>query len=311
MTKRKHPRFVAHQRVELNVHDRNELRDVWMADISKGGLFVQTDEPPALRDQVSVSLSTPDGVVTLGAEVVHVLDRATADRVGATPGVGLQFTNLDTQQRKAIESYVEGLSSALSDAEHGTGRPSVDSHAVIEVMKQVLKGFEEEDLYGAIGVPPLASDEEIDSRLRKVMRLLELSGEGLSAAQLSRAKHVRNLVRRLGALLLNPDRRLDYDLRHGYLFPRERLAVADEPERNRIRRMWHRNNPDAMPQAEKYASLAVRYEGVMKYKEAIDAATEALKHDPFNYDMWKAIDTWWERLQLADQPLELPDSMDD
>ena len=306
MTKRQHPRFVAQQRVELTVHDRNELRDVWMADISKGGLFVRTDAPPALREQVSVSLSTPDGVVTLAAEVVHVQDKATADRVGAAPGVGLQFTDLDAHQRQAIESYVEGLSSALSAPPPEPARRSVDAEAIVEIMKQVLQGFESEDLYGAIGVPPLASNEEIDSRLRKVLRLLELSGDGLSAAQQSRASHVRNLVRRVGALLLNPDRRLDYDLRHGHLFPRERLAVADEHERNRIRRTWHRNNPQAMPQAEKHASLAVRYEGVMKYKEAIDAATEALKYDPFNYDLWQAVDTWSERLRLADQALQPP-----
>ncbi len=303
--RRQHPRFVTSQRVELQAGNRNALRALWMADISKGGLFVETDDPPPLRQPVSVTLSTEDGELTLSAEVVHILDTAAAAGGGGKPGVGLQFVDLDAQTRRRIEAYVEGLSEALDVAATApAARTGADSHAVLEVIKRVLQGFEQEDLYGAIGVPPLASNEEIEVRLRKIGRLLEGSTETLTAAQASRAAHVRGLVRRLGALLLHPDRRLDYDLRHGHLFPRERLAIADDTERERLRRVWHRNQPQALALAEKHVSLAVRYEGVMKYKEAVEAANEALKHDPFNHELWKALDTWQERLNLAEQRIE-------
>ena len=302
--KRRHPRFVTRQSVELHAEDRNDLRNVWVADISKGGLFVETDDPPPIRSRVEVAIQTPDGVIKLAAEVVHVVDRDQAASFGARPGVGLQFVDLDAKLRTAIEAYVEGLSNTLTD-DVKPSRPQTNQKAVIAVIKRVMKGFENEDIYAALGVPPLASTKEVEVRASEVLRLLETGGDALAAAQATRAAHVRGLVRKASALLLDPVRRLDYDLRHGHLYPRERLAIADEAEQQRLRQVWHHQNPDAMPQAEKHVNLALRYEGVMKYKEAIEQAHEALRYDPFNSDLWTALDTWEQRLRLSEEPLEL------
>lgn len=303
--KRRHPRFVARQSVELLAEDRNDLRQVWVADISKGGLFVETDDPPPLRSKLQVAIQTPDGVIRLSAEVVHVLDTDTATAAGAKPGVGLQFVDLDADYRTAIEAYVEGLSQTLTEVTEPPPPPT-DQKAVMAVIKRVMQGFEDEDLYAALGMPPLASTREIEVRVGEVIRLLNGATDALGAAQATRASHVQHLVRKASALLLHPDRRLDYDLRHGHIYPRERLAVADENERQLMRQAWHRNNPDALAMAEKHANLAARYEGVMKYKDAVVQAEKALEFDPFNPELWAALDTWQERLRLSEQPLEAP-----
>lgn len=303
MAKRRHQRFVTHQRVELKADDRNALREAWVTDISKGGLFVQTDAPPPLRARVEVTLETPDGSVGLTGEVVHIIDVETATRNRTMPGVGLQFVDLDGVRKTAIEAYVEGLASTLAAV---TPPPApadgaADTGDVIDIIKQVLDGFEKEDVYASIGVSALAPQETIEARLHAIGDLLARTPTGLTAGQASRMAHVRTLVRRLGAMLLDPDRRLDYDIRHGHLDPEIQLGRATPEQRVQLRASWHRLNPKAMPQAEKHANLALRYEGVMKYEEAIRAAREALKFDPFNEDLWRAIHTWQNRLQLMSE----------
>ena len=305
MVTRQHPRFVAHQRVALTAGNRNELRQLWMTDISKGGLFVETDDPPPLRTQVVVHLETPDGAAQLSAEVVHVLDPETARAMNTAAGVGLQFVDLDDRHRKAIEDYVEGLVEALVPT-HDLSQPLADEAAVIAVMKQVLRGFEQEDLYAALGLDPLASDREVQNKITELVKILSVAAPGLTAAQASRATHARNLVRRSGAMFADPERRLDYDLRHGHIFARERLATSTPAEQERLRKIWHRNNSEALAQAQKHASLALRYEGVMKYREAIEAATQALQYDPFNSELWSAVDTWEARLRLEQQTVGDP-----
>ena len=306
MVHRRHPRFVTEQQVELEAEDRNELRAVWMTDISKGGLFVETDDPPPLRTRVVVGIETPEGRLELAAEVVHIVAASSAARLGINPGVGLQFVDLSQERQRMIEAYVEGLTTGPLPPETNEVVEN-DQQRVIAVMKAVLAGYETEDLYRAIDIDPMASDDEVAARITEMSDVLNAPAPGLSAAQQSRARHVQSLLRRIRALLTNPDRRLDYDLRHGHLFPRHRLAEADPAGRERLRRIWHRNNPGALPQAEKHASLALRYEGVMKYREAIEAATEALKYDPFNEDIWRAVDTWKARQQLQEESFDSRD----
>lgn len=308
MATRRHLRFVTHQKVELRADDRNDLRLVWMTDISKGGLFVETNDPPPMRQRVTVTLQTPDGAVPLAAEVVHIVDAENAARMGASPGVGLQFVNLDADLREAIQAYVEGLSAALIIEDAPASATTDNLISVMAVIRQVLDGFEQEDVYAALQIEPTSSAEAIERRIDDLLAQLHAADGRLTAAQASRASHVRNLLRRVQAMMSSAERRFDYDLRHGHLNPRARMEDAQPHERARLRQLWHRHYPQAMGEAEKYASLALRYEGVMKYQEAIESARKALDSDPFNYELWLAIDTWQARLDLEhdDGELELP-----
>ncbi len=297
--KRRHLRFVTRDRVELAAGDRNALRQVWMTDISKGGLFVATDDPPGLRQRVEVRLETPDGALKLFAEVVHILSPDDAERFGTSAGVGLQFIDLDPDCRNAIESYVEGLAAELQRATDS--KPSTSPAADVQaITKQVLQGFEQGDLYAALGVDGWVSQRDIEARVAELCALLQAT-EGLTTAQASRVTLTRGLVRRIAVVLGDPERRLDYDFRHGHLYPQERLSSLDEPERTRLRKTWHRYHPTALSQAEKHASLALRYEGIMKYREASEEAKAALRYDPFNVELWDALQTWTARIQLIEE----------
>lgn len=275
---------------------RNELRPMWMTDLSKGGLFVETDDPPPLRHRVTVFLHTPEGTLELGAEVVHVLDADRAARAGQRAGVGLQFVDLDSDRRRNLEGYVEGLVDALAEATAAI-EASADAERIVLLVKQIHQGFEQEDLYAALGLEGSTTTEEIRRRIDAMATELRAPCPSLSAAQASRRAHALRLLRRIGAMMTDTLRRFDYDLRHGHEYPRHRLAEAGESDQKALRQEWHRRHPEALVKAEEHAKTAIKYAAVLKYEEAIGAAKEALVHDPFNPELWRATETWREAFE--------------
>ena len=90
-TQRKYPRLVGDRLAQIELAHREELRQLWVRDISKGGVFVETEEPPPTGTKLEVRLLTPDGLVSLHGQVVHVVDNESAQRFNMPLGVGLQF----------------------------------------------------------------------------------------------------------------------------------------------------------------------------------------------------------------------------
>lgn len=80
---RQAPRFDT--MLEVRFDDPAKLEPDWATDISHGGMFIATDNPPDLRERINVRLALPQGELTLGAEVVHRIIS------GSRPGVGVQF----------------------------------------------------------------------------------------------------------------------------------------------------------------------------------------------------------------------------
>jgi uncharacterized protein (TIGR02266 family) len=77
-------------------------------NISKGGLFIKTPKPCALRDLVEVVLLLPgreEGISCLG-EVAHVVSPAEATEDNPS-GMGLQLRDLDELTREKIEQFIE------------------------------------------------------------------------------------------------------------------------------------------------------------------------------------------------------------
>ena len=87
--------------LDVRIDTLAELAAQYAADISKGGFFVATDSPPALRSRLRLHLTLPNGeVLTLPAEVVHrVLS-------GPRVGVGLQLVDLKAQTFAPIEALL-------------------------------------------------------------------------------------------------------------------------------------------------------------------------------------------------------------
>lgn len=86
----------------------NEFVQHYATDISQGGMFIVTDDPPELMSDIEVQMSLPEGHdVMLRAQVVHVIDKAQAERDGRPAGIGVQFLNLDAMRKAQIHQLVE------------------------------------------------------------------------------------------------------------------------------------------------------------------------------------------------------------
>jgi uncharacterized protein (TIGR02266 family) len=77
------------------------------SNISRGGIFIQTDDPPPIDTAVQVELNLPDdpAPVTTNAVVVH---RQLAVG-GKLPGVGVQFVDSGDDFRERIDRYMDSL----------------------------------------------------------------------------------------------------------------------------------------------------------------------------------------------------------
>ncbi len=94
--------------VQLRVRFRNvrELQAEYANNLSRGGMFIRTDKPPALNERIEVHIELPDGdLVSSRAVVVH-----RSPPGGRAPaGVGVQFIDAVDRFRERIDRYMDSL----------------------------------------------------------------------------------------------------------------------------------------------------------------------------------------------------------
>lgn len=80
-------------------------------NISRGGIFIVTDNPPPLRETVELSVELPDGkpAVKTQAEVVHCVTADQARATGRVAGAGLQFIGGSDEFRQRLDACIEAL----------------------------------------------------------------------------------------------------------------------------------------------------------------------------------------------------------
>lgn len=288
---RQHPRFVNPAEILVETVGREELRSLWMSDISRGGMFVRTEYAPPMRARVQVTLRTPEGTLTLEAEVVHVLPPSEARAYGRDPGVGLQFVNLSDEKREAIERYVDGVATSVEEAvPPPTG--DLDRQTLLSEAQTFLQRFEEDDLYGALEVSPLVSTPELAERVKALLSHFS-TNRGFRPAQAARMNHAKTILKKVAVLMLDEQRRLEYDFRHGLALAEDRLALGPTPEELQLMRAtWHRIFDGNWAEAARFAAEALRREAARDLDGAIQAAQTALGLDPFNLELRAAIGRW-------------------
>ena len=105
---RRDKRFASPSGLVVRCESWGEFVERYASDISQGGMYILTDEPPTILSEVDVTLQLPEGhEIQLRASVVHVIDAERAALEGRQPGVGVQFVNLDAPRRAQIYQLVE------------------------------------------------------------------------------------------------------------------------------------------------------------------------------------------------------------
>ncbi len=85
-----------------------ELVGEFAENISKGGLFVHSEDPPALDEEINLKLMIPclERSIEIRAKVVHRISRAEAAEYGVLAGFGTEFIDLTPAHRAQIEKLV-------------------------------------------------------------------------------------------------------------------------------------------------------------------------------------------------------------
>jgi len=107
--RRAFPRYNAHFAVRFATVQDFVLE--YAANISAGGVFVHTAEPPPLKTVVRVVMELPGGGPAVPARglVVHRVSREDAEQRGTLPGVGVQFLDADDAFRERIDAAIEHI----------------------------------------------------------------------------------------------------------------------------------------------------------------------------------------------------------
>ena len=113
---REHHRVKA--RLSLKLKFEGNAKKALLNDISKGGLFLETDEDFNLTDRIEINLvhpTTGERVDTVG-EIVHKkewLDKKQQVR----QGIGVRFIDMTDEKKKLIAQFITGLVKGLQEAE--------------------------------------------------------------------------------------------------------------------------------------------------------------------------------------------------
>ena len=109
--RRREPRYP--YRLPITLKFGGGVQETISEDISYRGMFAITDEPPNTRQLISLSAKLPEGAaIDTHAMTVFVLERG--NRLGRTPGVGLQFYAMAGEVKTAWEGFIDSVRRKLS-----------------------------------------------------------------------------------------------------------------------------------------------------------------------------------------------------
>ena len=293
---RHYPRLVGDRLAQVELAHREELRQLWVRDISKGGVFIETATPPPTGTRLEVRLMTPDGTVSLHGLVVHVVDEESSKRFNMPAGVGLQFVDLNPERRQAIQEYVDGLRRQLSS--ELTTAEGIDDEQLEDLLKKArafLAAAEDDQLYRALSIEPTASVSAIEKRVGELKEQLNSVLRSAPPPQQARLQAAQDVLKRVGRLMSNDQSRLEYDFRHGHIRAKERLAAAHNgtgPTLEILRRTWNRVSHERVDQAALLTRRAFAARQAKKWDEAIRFAKQALTLNPFFEELEKTLEAW-------------------
>ena len=108
---RKHPRYIT--TIKVSFKSQEQFIQEYSKDISKGGIFVATENLLPLNSQVELLLSLPNASrdVKIIGEVVHAVgpEQGKQPGSGRVAGMGIQFIKFEGDGQKSLEGYFKSL----------------------------------------------------------------------------------------------------------------------------------------------------------------------------------------------------------
>ncbi len=110
---------------------------LYTGDVSFRGLFVCTDDPPTLRQLISVELELPSSKEVFKSHGMSVYVLKPGQEVNRLPGVGIQFYAQAESQRRQWERFVATVKDNPTDLPEGAMDPVKRRHRRIAARFEV------------------------------------------------------------------------------------------------------------------------------------------------------------------------------
>ena len=94
--------------LSLTIKDKSVLYAAYMSFLKNGGLFIPTNKPYKLGDEVFLLLNLMDEVekIPVAGKIVWITPKGAQGN--RTAGIGVQFNEQDDTARSKIENYLAG-----------------------------------------------------------------------------------------------------------------------------------------------------------------------------------------------------------
>lgn len=109
--RRRHPRVPLNLLVQYRFDTFDEFMAEYAADLSEGGMFIETDEPRAVGDVVYLQFALRDGTHLI--EGLGRVARIVEPAEGRPGGMGIEFVNMDGESQDLVQQAVESLTRDL------------------------------------------------------------------------------------------------------------------------------------------------------------------------------------------------------
>ena len=109
VNKREDPRVDVHIRVDAFTRDL--FVSNYMTNISRGGLFIQTEYPLPISSGIHLKFTLPEINMEIESDgkVIWTYDiKKGTGRI--TPGMGIKFINMTSEQMNLLENYIKKMS---------------------------------------------------------------------------------------------------------------------------------------------------------------------------------------------------------
>ena len=96
-------------RTEVYIRIRGEVKRYMSVDISTTGIYLETNEPLGAGDNATLyfTVPIPKRDVKVEGRVSRVVTEGDMEKYGLFPGMAFEFMNLDLEDRRYVEDYIE------------------------------------------------------------------------------------------------------------------------------------------------------------------------------------------------------------
>jgi len=288
------PRFPVSLRVRVRLESWEQFEELYIRNISRGGMFVGMSDPAPPGTQLRVEVTAPNGRhLALRGQVAHTVAPETAEAEGKRPGVGVRFLELTAEERDMLDLL---LHQARGVAAEGSAKlPALPTSedgesALVDALRSQLGELKQQSYFEVLGVPYDAAEDDV--RRGYLMQVQRWHPERFA----SESATVRELAAEIFIIIKRAYDDLSDPARLALLSQRTRpprKRTAPPPPEAPVRRAGS---------SELDFALTLAKDG--RFDDARKVLALALAHDPDNWALREQYNLVSARAALADADAE-------